>query len=97
MNNETSATKSKKNGFWKRIISDSHEFVITFCIMVVFFGFLTCTFAILYTILSDAKADSSLIEFFDEYDDLVKMVLTYIFTRWQLTKSVDKEKDDVKP
>ena len=87
----------KKQGFWKRVIADGHEFIITFCIAVVFLGFLACTFAILYGILSKAEVDNSLIDFFQEYDDIVKMILTYIFTRWQMGKAQEKESDNAKP
>ena len=90
-------TENKPKGFFKRIISDGHEFIITLCISVVFFGFLICTSAVLYKMLGDAKVDDSLIEFFKEYDDLIKMILTYIFTRWQMGKAQEKEITNAKP
>ena len=83
--------KPKKQGFLKRIVSDNHEFVVTFCICVIFMGFLFCLSAVLYKIVgATAKVDDSLMNFFKEYDDLVKMILTYIFTRWQMTKAAEK-------
>lgn len=85
----------KKQGFIKRIIIDNHEFVITFCIGIIFLGFLFCITAILYRILTvTGKVDDSLMDFFKEFDDLVKMILTYIFTRWQMGKTAEKDSDE---
>ena len=80
----------KKEDFWSRIITDSHELIITIGIFAIFFGFLGCLTAMVYQILTDSKVDSELIAVFKEYDDLVKMVLTYMFTRWSVTKNDKK-------
>ena len=87
--------KPKRQSFLRRIVGDNHEFVVTFCICTIFLGFLFCLTAVLYKIIgATAKVDDSLMNFFKEYDDLVKMILTYIFTRWQMTKAAEKTEEN---
>ena len=84
----------KKETFWSRIVKDNRQFDITFSIVAMFLIFAFAVGAAIVNIFQDNKINSNVMELIKELDDIIKMLITFLVTKYHMNRVINDENKD---